>query len=124
MTPEELMKPRYKVIADYPQSKIKVGDIYTPPVNDEIDSFWNKYPHLFKQLQWWEERLPEEMPEYVRWLFDERKDSKSMDGYVVKVRGWMQNGYSVLTQQGDVIASQFFAPATESEYNTFIESKK
>jgi len=50
-TVEELMKPRYKVIADYPLSPYKVGDIITKPdIKDSVhlltvpnrDDFGNK----------------------------------------------------------------------------------
>ena len=85
----ELLKPRYKVIADFyqgqkdiSQNRIKVGDIfmnYIPQQNivwhrtrDEkmhVDCKIHKpeqYPHLFKPLAWYEEREASEMPEYVK----------------------------------------------------------
>lgn len=84
LTPEqqvaELMRPRYKVIADYPGSKIKVGDIYQPPDNKEIKSFWNKYPHLFQPLPWYAERDKKEVLA-VKYL-------KNNDG-VYKVKEWL-----------------------------------
>lgn len=66
MTPEELMKPRYKVIGDYPFSCLRVGYIITEPIpiinqqalqggKSEFD-FIEKYPDVFKKLEWWEER--------------------------------------------------------------------
>jgi hypothetical protein len=76
MTTEELLKPRYKVIADFPASTISVGDIiqtnestvaYVVEINDHSDKYAMKdYPHLFKKLAWWEERKVEDMPEYVK----------------------------------------------------------
>lgn len=64
MTTEELLKPRYKVIAEYPQSYLKVGDIFEA---DNVTKFMANYPHLFKPLAWWEERKVEDMPEYVKY---------------------------------------------------------
>lgn len=85
MNPQDLMKPRYKVIADYPGNKMKVGGIielmpYGSFVGDafhskdgskiwfdkyEIDDFKN-YPAVIRLLSWWEERKAEDMPEYIR----------------------------------------------------------
>ena len=68
----ELLKPRFKVIADYPESKFKVGEIIQLTWNDPFpdkyggyETFYNKYPHLFKKLEWWEDRKESEMPQYV-----------------------------------------------------------
>jgi hypothetical protein len=79
MSNEELLKPRYKVIADFPYNTFgEVGSIL------DRDWGWNgddengfkhhisHYPHLFKKLQWWEERKQEGMPEYVKWTYGEQ----------------------------------------------------
>ena len=55
MTTEELLTPRYIIIADYPNNFFgKVGDIITPSSFEcEADFYdWelDKYPHLFKEL--------------------------------------------------------------------------
>ncbi len=54
MTPEELLKPRYKVIADYPNmenDQLGVGDILMPYEGvrlypDMPKEWFEKYPHL------------------------------------------------------------------------------
>lgn len=63
MTAQELLIPRYKVIADYPGSVYVVGEIISDDTNcieflEELD----KYPHIFEKLNWWEQRTVEEMP--------------------------------------------------------------
>lgn len=64
---KELLKPRYKVIADYPGNDIPIGYIIT-----DVDYYtrrnvdFDKWPHIFKKLEWWEDRKPEEMPEYLK----------------------------------------------------------
>lgn len=76
---EALMRPRYKVIADYPLSNMyfNVGDIlywnekYESYRIDEKKVAMNKdtvesYPHLFKPLAWYEDREASEMPAYVK----------------------------------------------------------
>jgi hypothetical protein len=72
LSKEELLKPRYKVIADYPLSEYKVGFIiqgtgFTKPWKDNFKTFfYEDYPNIFKKLEWWEERKIEDLPEYVR----------------------------------------------------------
>lgn len=81
---QELMKPRYKVIKDYPLSMYHVGailylqpfsgDSFFHPTKDypEIHTYFSilrtkldDYPEFFKKLQWWEDRTIEEMPNKV-----------------------------------------------------------
>ena len=78
MTAAELLKPRFEVIEAYPKSPYKKGDILvsTSFINDNEVSFegtnysWAKieiseclkFPHIFRQLNWWEHRKQEDMP--------------------------------------------------------------
>src|SRR4051812_40933853 len=73
MSPEELLKPRYKVIADYPKSLYYVGDIINAGTTSEDCIYCDRegprmrhYPHLFEPLPWWKDRKVEDMPEYVK----------------------------------------------------------
>ena len=73
MTAEELLKPRFEVIADYPNNEFgKVGDILDRdwghyPNGEEFEPEWkiSDYPHLFRKLEWWEKRTEDEMPKKV-----------------------------------------------------------
>lgn len=56
------MKPRYKVVADYPNSPFEVGQI----LMGQYISYADKYPHLFRLLPWYAERIESELPEYVK----------------------------------------------------------
>lgn len=80
MTKEELLKPRYKVIADYPQSIWKEGQILPyfpePYAKENIE----KFPKVFRKMNWWEERKAEDMPEYI----------KFRDNVVIKVDNHFQ----------------------------------
>lgn len=71
MTPEQLLKPRYKVIADYPSSPEHniVGFIYEDCTECMCD-FMSKYPHLFKRLDWVDGRSEEELPEYFKRVYE------------------------------------------------------
>lgn len=68
MKAEELMNPRYELIADYPSNLNQVGDIIECPNYDYefTKQYWvkskDKYPHLFRKLNWWEKRSIEDMP--------------------------------------------------------------
>lgn len=61
MTAEELLKPRFVVIADYPLSTSPIGYILEDLTELKVKTYSN-YPHLFKRLNWWEYRKIEDMP--------------------------------------------------------------
>lgn len=135
MTPQELLKPRYKAIADWPfmeQYLVEVGKIYSHDWNNKMakingDAFstlpLDKYPHLFKKLEWWEDRKVEDMPGYV----------KHADGQIEKVL-WVTDDHGISMQLENnnngrnwrVVRNVmcFFEVATESEYNDYIKSKQ
>jgi hypothetical protein len=127
MTKEELLKPRYKVMANYPYTPFGIGDIITLKDEQEqvclinhqhIDEFGvrknansifsiyelNNYPHLFKPLHWWEERELSELPEYIMFAKDYAGFKKDQ---VFKTENWnKQNeaaGYCIgfLTGMGE-----------------------
>lgn len=99
MNIEQLMQPKYEVIADYPEQKDSIGFIYE---GDGWSKFWwnemERCPAIFRKLQWWEHRKPEEMPEYV----------KTESGIVVPVNEWV----AVQFYTADIL------PATAEEYTT------
>lgn len=134
LTPEELLKPRVRCKGDgeyhFPGSCFKPGEILdvahdgarlvSPKTGNYVDWLkYKKYPHLFEEVQWWEDRKPEDMPEYVkdnkgiirkvdRWLWDEDSEvknslycelSKPVGGHI----DWYPHTFG-------------FLPATETEY--------
>lgn len=123
MTPEELLRPRYKVVATWPCMQLepfRLGQIVTLQPHKEEDaegfiympymhkpgkfmwqSFFTLFPHLFKELQWWEERKPEEMPEYVKVI---REDCVNDTGLYCKVYRW-----SVFDEKISLIKGQYGA---------------
>lgn len=142
---EELKKPRFEVIADYPKSEFKIGDIiemtektdyFSEPGEKEdwaarldggfygIQSF-APYPHLFKPLQWWEKRSVEEMPEYVKeekyGVFKvirwEGLNSESLGPWCIMENDF-DNDFRFHFYQYDLI------PATSAEYTAYINIKK
>lgn len=128
MTQEQLMKPRWKVIAAFPDNRnYEVGSIldrdWCRYVNDEDESegvVWriSDFPHLFKKLEWWEEREEKDMPEYVKW-----NSCNSGREYIVKVLEikddqfrW-EEGWETFTENQDF-------PSTKEEYEQYLQSKK
>lgn len=112
MTPEELLSPRYKIIADYPNSLYKLGQIIHERDNLEGATFFkttiHKYPHIFKKLEWWEDRFKGDMPIYVMNIADNTKFKlvdihRDRDCAFLKGFGW--HNLTDLT------------PITEEEYN-------
>lgn len=101
MTPEELLKERYKVIAPDTSGRWPVGEVYT--FNREVAqtydywinskgegvtfNFFSAFPHLFKPLAWYEEREVGEMPQYVR----------NEDGEIIKILSWEKKDNHGLT---------------------------
>lgn len=127
MSVEDLLKPRFKVIADYPNSCLRVGYIIDKPTPIlYIQSYANgvsdmetfaQYPHLFKALKWWEDRTIENMPKYV----------KNEDGAVYKVIGYDTN--MVLTVKdykgiNHFKAASMHLPSTEEDYIDYIKKFK
>lgn len=132
MTPEQLLQPRYEVIADYPNSgKINVGDILIQDLNYPLcwltsknslgafsgtESEWfDRYPHIFRKLQWWQHRAPEEMPEYVKIGDEILKVYQHNDGNCANV----YNG-----EHKTSIPYAYLLPATASEYEEYLKSKR
>ncbi len=77
MTAKELMQIRFEVIETYPKSKFKKGDILERIPNATNDWYnadkslinadilleeIEQYPHLFRKLNWWENRTIDQMP--------------------------------------------------------------
>jgi len=116
MTTEQLMQPRYKVIADYPKSVHIVGRVYE--LNDESHYLieFPKYPHIFRKLEWWEERDVKDLPEYVK---------VKNNGAIRKVieHNYLNLYNSCLIVENPEGSHKLFyehlAPATIEEYNQY-----
>ena len=68
MEVSELFKPRFRVIADYPNGRYKKNEIVSPDKKGWLSWAGNPsdYPAIFKKLEWWEERTNEDLPKYVK----------------------------------------------------------
>lgn len=115
MKPHELLKPRYKCIADYPGSHLKIGQVvdedYAKRDYDAKNEF-EKYPAIFKKLEWYEERKESDMPEYLR---------SRAGNFIVKVNRYIDKGVTVAINNEffnrvDITLLNLYLPAIESEY--------
>ena len=124
MNIEKLLIQRFEVIADYPNSIMKIGQIiesnkgliYCDPEGDKYSDF----PHLFKQLNWWDCRLISDMPTYIKsetkvvkpeWKMEEWKGKKYLRAYDTDAAKYNLSVYFNL---------ELFKPTTEAEYMSFI----
>lgn len=82
MTAEQLLRPRFEVIADYPKSMYKLGEIIDHG-SDEIyiglDTKYTDYPKIFRKLNWWEKRKKEEMPKRLISLSQKDEEGFSIE---------------------------------------------
>lgn len=138
MTTEELLKPRIKVIAPWPgmeDDDYEVGQIYTGTEEDLNISMIEMFPHLFKRLEWWEERDKKDMPDYVKQTGMVDSFDNPVPDWYLKVKKhfncgtgeWRDDSFRVFCAYPDnrTIGTNMnysgFEPATESEYQSFIQ---
>ncbi|WP_233899240.1 hypothetical protein [Tenacibaculum piscium] len=128
MKAKELLIPRFEVIETYPKGKFKKGDLLER-IPNATNNWYNhnkslidaeilledieKHPHLFKKLNWWENRKVEEMPMKLKSLCN--KDAIDFDlekEEVFLIVSWdMKNKYGFLTSvKREICDLEIFAP--------------
>jgi hypothetical protein len=114
---EELLQPRFKVIANFPDSTRNIGDIIY--VDNKKEKYWSdnyekwlsSFPHLFKKLEWYEDRKIEDLPEYLKdknEIYKVYKYDLSYSMFSVKV--YEKSGYILTLFLYNV------SPSTKEEY--------
>lgn len=145
LTKEQLLIPRYKVIAYYPQPpfneetdehKFIEGDLLIQSNVNGVSTFRRygrlghmsvgvpccphpeKYPKIFQPLHWWSDRNPEDMPEYYKHsgTHGVYKTNFRPQGGVVMLR--FSSTETVPTRL------EYTEPATEEEYIAYINQKQ
>ncbi len=130
----ELLAPRYIVIGLYPNCKLLPNYILYPTdegkykVEDNLlvkSSYLDTFPHLFRKLQWYEQRVLAEMPDYV-------KDTNGGEVYKVweyelkslSVTIWM-NEPNIYCQDGKHTTHlEHFNPSSLVEFMEFKEKQE
>lgn len=124
MTAKQLLIPRVKVMLDYPQevtNPLFKGDIFKKGAKGEGRYYYStqyryitpenvdKYPHLFKKLEWWEDRKIEDMPEYVKMIYTKK---------IHQVNKWTSATQFILASN-HIYSIHLILPATKEEYEQY-----
>lgn len=127
---EELIMPRYKVIADYPNSPFIVGRIitlnnfgagqwwheYTDEEPIHLDANTKKYPAVLQKLEWYEQRDVSDLPKYLKDAF---VPETSEFHKVYKIELYNIITFTIVTNTGEFTYHEYLksrVPATEEEY--------
>lgn len=116
LSKEEILRKRYKVIADYPGNPFEISAIIEPTGTHQYEqiecAYFDRYPHIFQPLGWWEEREEKDMPDYVKSLINQEfykvvvKNKVSFSA----VQEW-KGGWGIDYPWDNVL------PATQEEYD-------
>jgi len=112
---EQLLKPRFKIIADYPGNVREIGSISTEIHTAE---YFRKFPSNFRELQWWEEREVSEMPEYVIMNHQSKKVMKVFKHFVLAT-----HGCGFINEQKKTKSYVNYLPATPADYENYLKQK-
>lgn len=130
MTPQQLLIPRYEVIADYPNSPFELNTVYN---QNEIDFgigmlLPQNFPAIFRPLHWSERREIGEMPEYLKY------EEGGVLQFVVKVEQYITHSKSSRLwafeykwqDEPDIkkMALSGWEPCTETDYLNYINANK
>ncbi len=142
LTKEQLLQPRYRVIADYPFSPYKNGDIIEPKdgywIASRVQSFeafelrtvehsfeereLTKYTNLFERARWSDNRLREDFPEYV--LYDKTCVPAKVLSVKCDEAGFVTEVETDAEPEEYYRAAIWDFPATKEEYEAYIQSKQ
>jgi hypothetical protein len=121
MTTEELLNPRYKVIAAYPSCPFQVGTILNPvdvkTLCGDFPQFLGYYPHLFKKVDWWEERTFEQLCDVEYIQFISRTPALRLGDIVPVVEFTYNKNPWYLLKTGDFVSIINVIPSTQEQYN-------
>lgn len=132
MTTEYLLIPRYKICKEgYPdmpfvsEAVILLNGLddnkpfYSTQNEKWYEPYFDRFPNIFRKLEWWERRSKKDLPEYIR-----AKES----GRVVKAEKWDMYGLKETSARTNAEVSGFcwfvtgILPATEAEYIEYQQS--
>lgn len=130
MDTETLLRNRVILLNDYPRCSYKKGSVFIKTFHPDNETFYwelldhtndmqfdwpERYPHLFRKLQWWEERAESELPEYVKFY-----EPLPIKESIWKVHEWRFGlKHPLIKTDCDIVwreLSIMDLPATEKEY--------
>ena len=132
MTNEELIRPRYMVIADYPGSFLSIRQIIVANENGLFqigDNFRNEvylkqFPHIFQKVGLWEGIKESDMPKYLKFIWDGKisEVQKKVEWLYAEdktINGFTHEGLNNCFPR---VSISGWLPATEEEYTSFKKS--
>lgn len=121
MTTEQLLAPRYKVIADYPGNNVEVGRVFL----SDIGEYFDKFKGNFKRLEWWEDREEKDAPEYVKLNPENTRGQKNIFK-VTKAVSYPEGDFEIYIDDAEFPGAhaKYFLPATEQDYIDYHKSLK
>ena len=122
-------KKRWEVINRFPTSSDPIGTILTEgDYNFDLDA----YPNLYRLLNWWEHRCPEQMPALVKKISE--NDGYHVKGDFLKVEQWIYNKYVKEPNKDKCLwlakigmhyyNANVLVPVTQSEYDAAPDEHK
>jgi len=105
MTVQELLKPRFKLMAEYPGCNREVGTI---SIEEHTVQYFRKYPLNFDELVWYEHREKQELPKYVSYAPKDRQKKILIAKWSISTK----HHYAYIKD----INMNRVNPATEQEY--------
>lgn len=132
MSIDYLLEPRFKLIADFPGNNRKVGEVidFQDLPGWPTLEYYERYPHLFKKLEWWEDIKPEDVPTYVKTNPENARDGLVFKVFEVKefvdglgiIHSDEHNEYQIYSQHATPL--KYFLPATCEEFDQYINNYK
>ena len=129
---KDLLTPRFRVIGEYPNCKFREGDLlqripratddwYHADIHAVVGghdiSELRKYPHLFRELKWYEDLDSKDFPKYCKvGLEVANSDDVCID---VEKNRIIHIGHSEY-----LFGKCTFLPATKEEYEEYIAKKQ
>lgn len=116
-----LLTPRYMVEADYQNSRYTVGQVINA-TSDDIVAIFNKYPKIFRQMHWSEQRELGEMPRYLRRIKSGKEVVKAHKYRFIYGNWWVVPEWAKKVGYDSIVTD--YLPATEAEYLEYLKSKE
>ena len=125
---------RFKCINDYPGNFHKIGDTIDCVEDSAFSHIAIKYSNLFRLMNWWEEKELMDMPEHVKLTHNGLKDMEEGQFFWVKCKGEFEKEpkkqlahpicifFCYLYGNDKRFNYNHFEPATETEYEKYLES--
>lgn len=134
----ELLKPRYKLVTDYPHRQYDMetilyvdeeGELFCPiqgyilSIYKILEKDVDKYPQ-FQKLPWWSDRKPDEMPLYLKKIYGGKIVKVDQHQLCTSVSGGYMYSPNTFILDGMTKTYAHYLPATREEYEAHSRADK